>query len=44
MTKAGLPRPIVFPKRRTLSPLVVRSNMETLGITRVELERLLDEI
>lgn len=35
---------VVIPKHRTLAPDVVRSNMRTLGVSREELEELLDSL
>jgi predicted RNA binding protein YcfA (HicA-like mRNA interferase family) len=44
MTRAGMARPVVIPTHGTLSPDVLASNLRTLGISRDELLRLLDEI
>jgi hypothetical protein len=42
MTRPGLARPIVIKMDRELGEDLVRSNMRTLGIGRVEFERQLD--
>lgn len=44
MTRPGMARGVVIPKKRELSPGVVTSNCRTLGITVDELFALLDEI
>jgi hypothetical protein len=42
MTRPGLARPVVIKMDRDLGEDVVRSNMRTLGIDRIEFERQLD--
>ncbi len=44
MTRAGMARPVVIPKKRQLGPGVVLSNCHTLGISQEYFHQLLDEI
>jgi predicted RNA binding protein YcfA (HicA-like mRNA interferase family) len=43
-TRADLARPVVIPKHKELAPDVVRSNLRTLGISRLEFEDLLSRL
>jgi hypothetical protein len=44
MTRPGLARPVVIKMDRDLGEDIIRSNMRTLGIDRIEFERQLDMV
>lgn len=44
MVKEGQARPLVIPTRRELAPFVLASNLKTLGITKKQFKRILDEL
>ncbi len=44
MTRPGMARPVIIKMDRDLGEDIVRSNMQTLGVTRKEFEELLNQV
>ena len=43
MTKPGMPRPVVIPKKKALTEDIVLSVGRTIGLTRKDIEMLLNQ-
>jgi hypothetical protein len=44
LTRPGMARPVIIKMARDLGEDIVRSNMQTLGVTRKEFERLIAQV